>query len=148
MPETIRRNRLRVRVILEKTGGLKARTVSLVNGIPTLVFYLCLPLLKNMSRMRKLVSLVCQVQHQCKAHVDSKNQVAENKLSGSSNVALQDSGPPSWGTASSLVIGGKEVPEAAIEWLGYSSNLVSASSLNLLKGLPIMLPCQLQELTN
>ncbi|XP_065852868.1 zinc finger CCCH domain-containing protein 44 [Euphorbia lathyris] len=75
------------------------------------------------------------------ANEDLKNQVAENKLCASSNVPVQDSGPPSWSTGSSLVIGGRQVPEVAVEWLGYSStpakrsveqwdsNLVSASSL-------------------
>ncbi|XP_058009150.1 zinc finger CCCH domain-containing protein 44 isoform X2 [Hevea brasiliensis] len=70
---------------------------------------------------------------------DSKGQPANNKLSACSNVPAQDSGP-SWSTASSLVVGGGQLPEVAGNWGSYSptpakpsveewdSNVVNASS--------------------
>eukprot|EP00257_Ricinus_communis_P023591 XP_015583618.1 zinc finger CCCH domain-containing protein 44 [Ricinus communis] len=77
------------------------------------------------------------------SHEELKGQ-AENKLSVSSSAPVQDSGP-SWSTASSLVVG-RQLPEVAGEWGGYSpasakpsveewdSNLVSVSSLKPTEG--------------
>ncbi|KAL0344311.1 UNVERIFIED_CONTAM: Zinc finger CCCH domain-containing protein 44 [Sesamum angustifolium] len=70
---------------------------------------------------------------------DQGGQVTETKQSGVTNFLMQNSGP-SWSTASSLVVGGVQIPEVADEWCGYSptpvkpsiqewdSGLVSASS--------------------
>ncbi|KAK8607482.1 hypothetical protein V6N13_053215 [Hibiscus sabdariffa] len=52
---------------------------------------------------------------------ESKGQAAKNKQSLSPSVAHLDSGP-SWGTASSIVGNGPQLPEVAGEWGGYSSN--------------------------
>lgn len=71
---------------------------------------------------------------------DSKVLAAENKKAASPSVPVQDAGP-SWSTASSLVGGGAQIPEAAGEWGRYSptpakhsveewdSSLVSAPSM-------------------
>ncbi|XP_020552374.1 zinc finger CCCH domain-containing protein 44-like isoform X3 [Sesamum indicum] len=70
---------------------------------------------------------------------DQGGQATETKQSGVTNFPMQNSGP-SWSTASSLVVGGVQIPEVADEWCGYSptpvrpsvqewdSGLVSASS--------------------
>ncbi|CAK9157056.1 unnamed protein product [Ilex paraguariensis] len=48
-------------------------------------------------------------------HEDQNGQTAETKQSVLSNFPIQDSGP-TWSSASSLVVGGAQLPEVANEW--------------------------------
>ncbi|KAL0333008.1 UNVERIFIED_CONTAM: Zinc finger CCCH domain-containing protein 44 [Sesamum calycinum] len=50
---------------------------------------------------------------------DQGGQATETKQSEGTNFAMQNSGP-SWSTASSLLVGGVQIPEVADEWCGYS----------------------------
>uniref|UniRef100_A0A2P2JR79 Zinc finger CCCH domain-containing protein 44 n=1 Tax=Rhizophora mucronata TaxID=61149 RepID=A0A2P2JR79_RHIMU len=59
-------------------------------------------------------------------HTDIKGQSGENKQSVSRHVPAMESGP-SWSTASSLVVGGAQLPEVVGEWGSYASNPVKTS---------------------
>ncbi|KAL0448449.1 UNVERIFIED_CONTAM: Zinc finger CCCH domain-containing protein 19 [Sesamum latifolium] len=50
---------------------------------------------------------------------DQGGQATETKQPGATNFAMQNSGP-SWSNASSLLVGGVQIPEVADEWCGYS----------------------------